>query len=463
MTHFETALSFHAQHDFENALAHYALALREHPRDFQILSNRGAALQKLRRFEQALQSYDQALQLTQAHAAIYNNRGVTLKDLHRLDDALASYGHALQLNPNYVEAWVNRGFVHHLRQAFDLAIADYQTAIALDATFPAAHFNLSLSQLAQGNYPEGWRNYEWRWDAVPSMPRREFSDGKPTRLGHEDIRGKTVLLYAEQGLGDTLQFCRYVPQVKALGAQIILQAPQALHGVLRQLPGVDELIDLTQTPPHFELQCPLMSLPLALGTTLSNIPSPNAYLQADANKALAWKNRLASFKRPRIGCVWSGGFRPDQPELWELNTRRNLPLKQLQNFCAVDADFFSLQKGEPAQSELLHACQHGWSGPVLHDFVDELHDFSDTAALIANLDLVISVDTSTAHLAAALGKPTWILNRFDACWRWLTHRSDSPWYDSVRLYRQHADGDWPALMSLVSADLLRFVDNQPSS
>ncbi len=463
MTHFDTALSFHAQHDFENALLHYDLALRENPADFQILSNRGAALQKLRRFDQALQSYDQALQLTQAHAAIYNNRGVTLKDLHRLDPALESFDQALQLNPTYVEALVNRGFVHHLQNALTLAQADYERAIVLDPSFAAAHFNLSLTQLAQGNYAQGWPNYEWRWDAVPSMPRRVFEQGQPLWLGQADVRGQTLLLFAEQGLGDSLQFCRYVAQVKALGARVILQVPRELHGVLSGLAGVDALIDLHQAPAHFDWQCPLMSLPLAFGTTLDNIPCASSYLLADADKAQHWKKRLAAFRRPRIGCVWSGGFRPDQPELWTLNTRRNLPLNHLQSFRNIDADFFSLQKGEPAQSDWATAQQQGWTGPMLHNFVHELHDFSDTAALIANLDLVISVDTSTAHLAAAMGKPTWILNRFDACWRWLSDRSDSPWYDSVKLYRQSTDGDWSSVMSLVTADLLRFVDNAPST
>jgi hypothetical protein len=212
-----------------------------------------------------------------------------------------------------------------------------------------------------------------------------------------------------------------------------------------------------------------MSLPLALSVRLPQLFGASGYLRADPGKASAWQQRLGTRQRPRIGLVWSGGFRAGQPEAWETNNRRNLPLHYLSALRDLPFDFISLQKGQPAESELAQALAHpdDFALPTIRIFTQDLHDFSDTAALISQLDLVISVDTSTAHLSAALGCPTWILNRFDACWRWLIHpqssisRLDSPWYDSVRLYHPTTDGDWPAVIALLSQDLLQWADNAP--
>lgn len=462
MSLFEIALAYHQRGDYENALLHYDQALSAQPQDFQALSNKGAALQKLRRFDEALSSYDAAIALTKKHAAIFNNRGVTLQELHRLGDAINDFDAAVALEPRYADAYVNRGFVHHLRRDFDLAIQDYKTAIEIAPNFSAAHFNLSLSQLAVGDYANGWRNHEWRWQAVPDTPARVFPDHQPLWVG-QDIAGKTVFLYAEQGLGDTLQFCRYVELVHQRGAQIILEVPQELRVLFAQMKGVDRLITYGEEIGAFDFQCPLMSLPLVFGTELGTIPCSSSYLCADADKSMYWKQRLSVYSRLKVGIVWSGGFRLDQPKLWGVNNRRNLAIDHLKQFESINADFFSLQKGEGAEAELAVFSEQTLSGPMLHNFVNEFKDFSDTAAFIDNLDLVISVDTSTAHLAAALGKPVWILNRFDACWRWLKNRSDSPWYESVRLYRQSEDGNWQSLMREVAADLRRFISSRSSS
>jgi hypothetical protein len=196
-----------------------------------------------------------------------------------------------------------------------------------------------------------------------------------------------------------------------------------------------------------------MSLPLAFKTRLDSIPSCAQYLFAEPEKSKLWQHKLGVKSRPRVGLVWSGGFRPHQPEVWAVNERRNMPFELLGKLKGLAVDFISLQKGEPAASELAAAMRAGWAGPAIADYSTDLQDFSDTAALIENLDLVISVDTSVAHLAAALGKPVWLLNRFDKCWRWLQDRSDSPWYPTVRLYNQARAGDWEEVMQRVRQDL----------
>jgi len=262
------------------------------------------------------------------------------------------------------------------------------------------------------------------------------------------------LLYAEQGLGDALQFCRYAQLVKNEGAHVMLEVPDALMGLLEQLPGVDRLIAQGKSLPSFDCQCPLMSLPLAFGTTMATIPFPGGYLRADETKVRHWRDKIGDSAGLKVGVAWNGGFRPDQPELWPTNARRNIPLDVFARaFSSVHAEFFSLQKGDPAESAIRGREPEYWPRGNFFNFANDLRDFSDTAALIANLDVVVTVDTAVAHLAAALGKPTWILNRFDSCWRWLLNRAHSPWYQSVKLYRQNDDCRWEPALEHLAADL----------
>jgi hypothetical protein len=209
--------------------------------------------------------------------------------------------------------------------------------------------------------------------------------------------------------------------------------------------------------PHFDCHSALLSLPLIFKTTLANIPACVPYLFSDLAKTDHWKQRLGETRALRVGLVWSGGFRPDQPEVWSVNERRNIGLVKLASLAHPRIEFHSLQKGQAAESELARLIADHWSGPPLTDFTGELYDFTDTAALMANLDLIISVDTSIAHLAGAMGKPVWILNRFDTCWRWLLNRSDSPWYPTATLYRQNKPGDWDCVVRRVRTDLLALV------
>jgi tetratricopeptide (TPR) repeat protein len=452
--------------------------------------NRGNVLRKLRRWDEALASYDRATAINPLHAEFHCNRGNVLAELNQWDEALCSYNHAIRLNPQLADAYSNRGTVQRRLQQFDAALASYDRAIAINPNFAEAHcnrglllhdlgrysaaldsygraigvrpdfaearLNRSMTLLALGDYANGWSEYEWRWRTeLLSGERRLFT--QPLWLGKQSLSGKTILLHGEQGFGDMLQFCRYSTLLEQLGASVILEVPGPLKSLLAGADGVARCVGPTDALPEFDYHCPLMSLPLAFDTTLSTVPAQVPYLRGNAVKTRIWMEKLGPRRKPRIGLVWSGGARPNQPHLWHVNRRRNIPLATLAGLLRPDMEFYSLQKGELAEAELREFAVNNSGGPQIIALSDELRDFSDSAALVANLDLVISVDTAMAHLAAALGKPVWILNRFDACWRWLVDRSDSPWYPTAKLYRQQRPGDWEGVLRQVAADLTRVA------
>ena len=439
----------------EEALASYnkAIALK---RDFAgAYNNRGNALRNLKRLADALASYNKAIALKPNFAEAYNNRGNMLSYFNRQEEALASYDKAIALKPDYAEAYNNRGLALRDLKRPDEALANYDRAITLEKNFAEAHWNKSLCLLQLGRFEQGWLEYEWRWKIrVPRSSMRSFP--KPLWLGEDPLVDKAILLYSEQGFGDTIQFCRYAKLVADLGARVILEVPNPLISLLGNLSGVAQLAKEGSPLPQFDYQCPLVSLPLAFKTNLSNIPAKIPYLNANLEKSRFWKEKLGEKDKLRVGLVWSGGFRPNQPEVWAVNLRRNIPLEKLALLKDPDIEFYSLQKGEPAESELGELISRHWDGPHIFDFTSLLNDFSDTAAFVENLDLVISVDTATAHLAGALGKPVWILNRFDSDWRWLLDRTDSPWYPTARLYGQQKVGDWDNVVRRVKTDLVRF-------
>jgi tetratricopeptide (TPR) repeat protein len=443
---------------FEAALASFDRCIAMKPDHAPAHANRGKVLIELQRFEEALQSCDRAIQLQPDFADAWVGRGAALKELRRWDEALASYDRAIQLQPTAAEAHANRGVLFYELNRVPAALDSYDCAIAADPHFARARFYKSMAMLLAGDYENGWREYEWRWRSEPGARRALLRTDVPAWDGTTAIDGRTILLHCEQGLGDTLQFCRYASRVADLGASVILEVQRPLRSLLAGLRGVARLAVLGEPLPPFDHHCALMSLPHAFKTTLSTIPAAVPYVAVDAEKSLAWQLRLGPKTRPRVGLVWSGGFRPEKPELWAANARRNIPLSTLAALVTPGIDFYSLQKGEPAESELKQLAASGGEGPVLLDMTAELHDFADTAALIEHLDLVISVDTSTAHLAGALGKPVWILNRFDTCWRWLLDRTDSPWYPTARLYRQPKYGEWDDVIATVRADLARWLE-----
>ena len=306
-----------------------------------------------------------------------------------------------------------------------------------------------MALLARGDLAAGWDEYEWRWK-TPQMVNYQRGFAQPLWLG-EPAEGRTLLIYAEQGFGDTLQFCRYVPMAAERGARIILEVPRHLFRLMHSLPGVTQVVAHGETLPPFDLQCPMLSLPLALGTTtLEAIPATVPYLHADTMQVAAWRARLAAMGHQgvRVGLVWAGSPRKQLAIASALDRRRSIAPERLAPlFTLPGVQFFSLQKDGPAPPAEF----------ALLDVMHEMGDFADTAGLIANLDLVISVDTSVAHLAGALGKPVWVMDRSDPCWRWLVGRSGSPWFPTLRLFRQPEPGDWQAVIDGVRSELAAFA------
>jgi tetratricopeptide (TPR) repeat protein len=420
--------------------------------------NRANVLRELRQLPGALAGYDRAIALKPGYVNAYINRGKVLMDLGQPDAALDSYNRAIALNPDNADVYYNRAVLLGRMSRPDEAIASYDQAIAIRPGFSSAYFNRALASLLSGRYEQGWADYEWRWQNERiqlSRERRNFP--QPRWTGAEPVSGQTIFIYGEQGLGDTIQFCRYVPLLAARGARVILEAQKPLVGLMGSLAGVAEVVAQGDPLRDFDYHCALMSLPLAFRTTVATIPAPLPYLRSDPERTRAWRDILGQQRKIRVGIVWSSGVRPNEPQLLDL-CLRNIPLARLAALRHPDIEFYSLQKGQPAESELANlAAGNSLDFPII-DLTRRLNDFADTAALMENLDLVISVDTATAHLAGALGKPVWILACFNACWRWLQDRTDSPWYPTARLYRQPASGDWDYVIRHVSADLVKFVN-----
>ena len=440
---------------YYEALASYDKSLLLKPDLAEAHLGRADILCNLRRLDEAVAVYDKVLEKRPDFAEAWLGRGNLFHDLKRFGDAMAAYDRAIEIKPNFVEVYTSRGYLLSEFINLDAAIAEYDRAIAIKPNDAQARWNKSLALLSRGDFAEGWRLFEWRWETSNiRASKRQFR--QPLWLGSASLADKTILLYTEQGLGDAIQFCRYAVFVADLGAHVILEVQKPLRSVFTTLRGVAHLVQRGDALPAFDFYCPLMSLPLAFETTLSNIPANIPYLTANPEKSSFWKERLGRKNKRRVGLVWSGGVKLSHREWMDINERRNIPLIKLAPLKNADVEFYSLQKGQQAELELVELMRDNWEGPHVIDFTSELIDFSDTAALIDNLDLVISVDTSVVHLAGALGKPTWVLNRFDTDWRWLLDRTDSPWYPSVKLYRQERSGNWDDVIQRVKEDLERI-------
>jgi Flp pilus assembly protein TadD len=426
-------------------------AIELNPAMVAAYSNRGLALRDLKRPQEALACFDRALQLKPDLAVAHCNRGLALQDLDRLMDALASYEAALKLQPDYAEAYANRGNALNLLQRIDEALQSYDRALELRPDLAEAHWNRALCRLLVGDFTRGWEEYEWRW-AYPHLKaqigeRRRYT--QPLWLGAEPLQGKTILLYGEGGLGDTLQFCRYAKLAADAGARVILEVPAALLALLKNVAGASQVVEQGAALPAFDFHCPLPSLPLAFKSGLNAIPASDSYIACSAAKLAEWEARLGERAKPRIGLVWSGGrnHRNDR--------NRSIALGELIEYLPRQYQYVSLQK-ETRQSDEGALGSHG---DILR-FDGQLNDFSDTAALCQLMDVVVSVDTSVAHLAGAIGKPVWVMLPFVPDWRWLLDREDSPWYPSARLFRQEKAGDWAGVLGKVQSALLRSGANQ---
>jgi len=440
------------------AIADYSKAVAIKPDYAEAYNNRGNALQKLKRLEAAMADYTQAISLKPDYADAYQNRAVALRELQKREAAIADFDKAIAIKPDYADAYKNRGAALHDLKQLEAAIADFDKAIGLRPAYAEAYWNKALTLLLRGDYETGFKLYEWRWK-LPHFHSEPRHFVQPRWFGETPLHNKKILLHSEQGLGDTIQFCRYAPLAARAGAQVILEVPPPLVGLLKNLAGVNQVLGRGEALPDFDYHCPLLSLPLAFKTVLGTIPDPTPYLHADPAKTAAWHKRIGDRPKLGVGVVWSGGSRPIEDKGWGITERRNIRLDVFARALnEVDADFFSLQKGDPAESGIRGREAEYWPRGNLRNFAGELTDFSDTAALVANLDLGISVDTATAHLAAALGKAAWILDRFDTDWRWMLDRDDSPWYRSVRLYRQDDSQHWEPVLRRVAAELRQLAN-----
>jgi len=424
----------------EEALASYDSALAIKPDHVEALNNRGVVLQALKRNEEALASYERALMIAPGHAGALYNCGNVLRELSRHEEALASYARVLLIRPDNAEVLNNRGNTLRALNRLEEALASYDRALFIEPGYADARWNESLCRLLIGDFDLGWRNYEWRWKTSELRNfHRNFT--QPLWLGKESLSDKTILLHAEQGLGDTLQFCRYVRQVNALGAKVVLEVQPPLKSLLSGLSGIASIIGKGEALPAFDYHCPLLSLPLAFDTDSASIPSTHRYVTSDAKRVAIWQEKLGVKTKPRVGLVWSGSATHKN------DRNRSIPFVDFVELVSRKASFYALQK-EVRDADMLLAGRTGVT------FVgDELDDFADTAALIELMDIVITVDTSVAHLAAAMGKAVWILLSFNPDWRWLLDREDSPWYPTARLFRQSAIGDWGSVIERVKVEL----------
>jgi len=432
------------------AIACFERALAIQPDYVEAINNRGSALRHRKCYAEAVTSFDQVLAIKPDNVEALYNRGNALQGLKRHADAVASFDHALAIKPDYVEVFNNRANSLLALRRHAEALASFDQALAIKPAYAETHWNLSCLQLLLGDFDPGWKEYEWRWKTQDfASGRRDFA--KPLWLGEESLHGRTILLHAEQGLGDTIQFVRYVPLVAAGATRVILELPPPLTGLLSGIKGPSLIIGRGQEPPEFDCQCPLLSLPLALKTRLETIPATIPYLSASADRVIKWQQRLPETGRRRIAIVWAGNpnFKGDHAR--SIGLTRFSPL-----FSLAGVEFISLQRDlRDGDSDILQNYPH------VIQLGDEIADFADTDALLALADLVITCDTSVAHLAGAMGRPTWILLSFSPDWRWLLDRDDSPWYPTIRLFRQPRIDDWESVVARLIGELASTFADRP--
>lgn len=446
---FDTALAAAADRiaaqDWERAIALYDQVIAVEPAHAEAHYKRANALRLSGRLEEALAGYDRAIALKSDYAHAYCNRGVVLQKLGRREAAMLSYERATALDPTDVMAHYNRALLMQDFSRWEEALASYDRAVELNPQFADAQYNRAMAQLFVGDFERGWRGYEWRWQNAQRLGignARAFA--APRWLGEEPIAGKRILLYSEGGLGDTLQFCRYASLCGRQGATVILEVPEVLRLLLGSLEGVSQVAGAGGLLPAFDYHCPLLSLPLAFKTTIDTIPAPAGYLQANETKVAQWRERLGERRRPRIGLVWSGN--PNNP----IDARRSIRLADWLAQLPTGYEYFRLQTQVRETDRITLD-----SNPQLVSFDDQLLDFDNTAALCMCMDVVVTIDTSLAHLAGALGNKTWVLLPQTPDFRWMRDREDSPWYANIKLYRQTVAGDWSSVFSRVAADLQR--------
>jgi tetratricopeptide (TPR) repeat protein len=450
---FNTALIYKEQGNLIKALETYTKNLDINPNDIECLNNRGNIFRKLSLFEKAYQDLNKARDIIDNQAVsssdriqpwvIYLNLGNVLILKGKYDEANKFFDKGLVLEPNSFELKRSKGVCSfHLTQ-YQEAIDYYHKALEIKPDDIEIQFDMALAYLSMGDYDEGLKRYE-------SRNKIKKLDGT-LWMGQEDISGKTVYIKAEQGLGDVIQFSRYVPLVSMMGATVCFQVPKPLQGIMRSLG--DDFMIVDEMESGFDFYTYLMSLPFIFKTNLNNIPVKERYLFSGEGKADLWQKKLNRSERLQVGLIWHGGFRERLPHIWHINRSRNIACEFLAPLFRLDIDLVSLQKGKEALDEMKDFLNKHKSFRI-KEYSDEIKDFSDTAALIENLDLVISVDTSVAHLAASLGKETWLLNRFNSCWRWISSdKTRTQWYPTMKIFNQTKLGEWGDVIENVKKNL----------
>jgi tetratricopeptide (TPR) repeat protein len=444
---FEAANGLAHLRRFGDAAHLYRELLRREPGLPAAVNNLGNMLRELGRLDEAEAAYRDALALDPANVAVISNRALILWDLGRVEEAEAECRRALGIEET-PGGHNNLGLILYLSGRLNEALEQFRMAGRTAPQDADIAFNEAIALLHLGNFAEGWPKYELRWGRRRALERRHAFT-QPQWRG-EPVEGRTILIHSEQGFGDTLQFVRYAPLLARRGAKIVLECQPALVRLLSGVEGITQVVARGGELPAFDLQCPTMSLPLAFGTTTESIPAAIPYIHPPSESVAQWSKELRANAGPRVGLVWAGDARHYDIECAMTDRRRSLALSALAPFLDErGVAFYSLQVGP--------ASKQAQAYPKIIDLTGSIRDFADTAGLIAHLDLVVSVDTSVAHLVGAMGKPVWVLSRFDNCWRWMHSRDDSSWYPTMRLYRQTAPGDWGPTIERVTRDLAAWA------
>jgi tetratricopeptide (TPR) repeat protein len=429
-----------AQGQLETAVACYERAITLRPDRIESQIGLGVVLREQGHLEDAVARYQEALALAPDHPETLGNLGTVLVDLGRSEEAVAHHERALAVRPDSAEAHNNLGVAIERQGRQIDALACYGRALALRPDYAEAHFNRAHALLITGQFEEGWEEYEWRF----AVARYDRKFDRPAWSG-EALTGQTILIHAEQGFGDTLQFLRYIPLLAERGGRIVLEVPGPLVRLARSVAGASEVLAAGDPLPEFDCHCSLLSLPRVFNTDLATIPGTVPYLRAPHAALAAWAEQVAIAERLKVGLVWAGN-------VVGAIDRRPIDLRLLEPLWKVaGVSWFSLQVGDRASDLLL------LDGVRIADLSPWLTDFAETAAVMAYLDLVITIDTAVAHLAGALGRPTWVMLPYAPDWRWFVDRADSPWYPTARLFRQRKDGDWPSVTREVAASLAQMA------
>ncbi|RJF78063.1 glycosyltransferase [Azospirillum cavernae] len=439
--------SYQCQHRHEDAVRVYRRCLSDKGSLLSTYIKISICLNELGLHDEAIRACKAAIALSPSAFEAYFGLGSLLQDQYETDGALIANGRSAALAPDRPEPITNIGLLLKESGSIDAAIAVHRHAISIFPNYAYAHINLAAGLLASGQWDEGWNEYEWRWQAQDLGFRRPTSD-KPEWTG-QDLTGQTLLICEEQGFGDTLQFIRLAALVRPLCARVVVQCRAPLARIIASAAGVDEVV--TEFPDRSGYDCwvSLMSLMARLGVTLDSVPATTPYLFTPADARRSWASVVPTSGTLKVGLVWAGDPKLGCAAARKMDSRRSMALSQFAPLAQIpDVTWVSLQKG-PASKQVESAP----GGLALIDPMDGVRDYADTAAIIEQLDLVIGVDTSVIHLAGALGKPVWALSRFDGCWRWLLDRDDSPWYPTLRLFRQERPGDWGPVVERVKREL----------